>query len=180
MELTEEQYLVLAQSGDTEAFGMLISPYEQKIYLTCLRMLNSNHLDAEDMTQETFIKAWKHINQFKGNSSFSTWLYRIAINNCLSFHRKRKRNQEISLSQLSNDGMQFKDDSNFEQSFVDKVVLNQALSSLRKEYRAMIILRDIQGLSYEEISKIMACPVGTVCSRINRARNEMLRLLQEL
>ncbi|HHY83600.1 MAG TPA: sigma-70 family RNA polymerase sigma factor [Clostridiales bacterium] len=172
----ETQLLEQAKAGNLQAFEELISTYEKKIYNYCLRMTNSRE-DAEDLTQEVFVRVYKSIKTFKGSSQLATWIYRIAHNVCIDKYRKSKASV-VSISQLKNQ----EDEREIElpsrsPSPEDHVIrseqqklLLQCINRLKPEYRSVIILRDIQHYSYEEISDILNVPLGTVKSHINRAR----------
>jgi RNA polymerase sigma-70 factor (ECF subfamily) len=142
-----------------------------------------NEEDAKDMAQEALIKVFRSIKDFKGQSSFSTWLYRIVTNVCLDELRRRKNEKYISMdSTIQTDSgelhMELCSDKETPESVYERVeqreLIKKAICELNEEYRSAIVLRDVQGFSYEEISTMLDCSLGTVKSRINRARN-MLR-----
>ena len=165
-----------ARDGDISAFEKLISLYEKKIYNYCYRMTN-NHEDAEDLAQEVFIKVYRNLNKFKGNSKFSTWIYRIAYNTCVDKYRKKRKAKIFSLDYFNDEGvgnMQPVSDNPLPE---DEVIqkeryerIQACIASLKPKYKTVIILRDIQNYSYEEIAEILQLPLGTVKSHINRAR----------
>ncbi|HEY9061590.1 MAG TPA: sigma-70 family RNA polymerase sigma factor [Pseudobacteroides sp.] len=181
-----EKYLLgLSKKGDIEAFEMLMEKYQKKVFNIALRLLG-NYDDASEVTQEVFIRIYKSIGSFKGESQISTWIYRIATNVCLDELRKRKRKWVMSLDEEyhKENGdyiIQVEDDKPtpdvvMEQKTIKSAVKN-AIDKLSEKYKLIIILRDIQGFSYEEISEIVKTPVGTVKSRINRARLQLKELL---
>lgn len=178
MSENEKILLEKAKRGDIEAFELLIERYQKKVFTIALKMLG-NYDDASELAQEALIKVFKSIKNFKEESSFSTWIYRIVTNTCLDELRKRKKRQVIYIDEdISNADGEIKreivDHSMTPEYITEKKELkkavNEAIMSLSEEHRTVIILRDIQGMSYEEIAKITNCPEGTIKSRINRAR----------
>ena len=147
-----------------------------------------NHDDAYDISQEVFIRVFKSIKKFKGQSSFSTWLYRITTNACLDELRKRKNNKNIiSIDQeiQLEDGevfRQIEDDGPTPELVAERnelrEIIKEAISKLSDEHKEVIVLRDIQGFSYDDIAEIIKCPQGTVKSRINRARRMLKEILK--
>lgn len=182
--INENNLLQKARNGDVGAFEELTTEYYSKVYSICYRMLNNTE-DAYEQAQETFIKAFKYIKDFKGNCAISTWLYRIATNVCLDFIRKHKNKKAISIEQNTFEDLQLKDSLVSENPGPEKVAetnaqkqaIKEAMDKMNEKNRLVIILRDFMGLSYDEISDTMKVPVGTVKSRINRARNELRELL---
>ena len=177
----EKELIAKAKQGDMQAFEELILKHEKIVYNVALRMMNHSE-DAKDISQEVFLKAYRNIKNFDERSMFSTWLYRITTNTCIDEMRKRKGKQNYSLEEeLENeDGSmqrQIADEGDTpEESLMrgeEKGEILQALDTLSEEHRAAIILRDVKGLSYEEISEIIELPMGTVKSRISRARNQL-------
>ena len=176
-----------AQGGDYSAFDTLVQKYQERVYATIYHM-TSNHEDANDLTQETFIKAYKALNSFKGDSSFFTWVYRIAVNKTINFLKGRKNKIHLSLNDL---------DFNAEHdpeivTFISEKTprrdmgltelqqkLNEAMQKLSDVHRLVVTLHDVQGLSHEEISKIMDCNTGTVRSRLFYARQQLQGYLTE-
>lgn len=180
----ENSLLTKARQGDVQAFEELISSYYTKVYNICYRMLNNSE-DASEQAQETFIKAFRYIKDFKGNCSISTWLYRIATNVCLDYLRKNKNKRTVSLEQNTFDDIRVEDRLISDIPGPEKVVENnaqreairEAMSKMNEKNRIVIVLRDFMGLSYEQISETIKAPVGTVKSRISRARSELRDLL---
>jgi len=173
-----------AQKGDTEAFEMLVSKYEKKIYNISFRML-SDRDEAADAAQDVFIKVFRSLKNFKGESLFSTWLYRITSNVCLDILRKRKSNVvSFDAEFVQDDGeVKFEPPSTdpgveeeYEQSELKKLV-SDAVNELPETHRAMIVMRDFEDLSYSDIARILDCPEGTIKSRISRARSALKSLL---
>lgn len=179
MAFSEMQLLQSAIQGDVNAFETLVETHEKRIYNLCLRTMSQPE-DAWDMTQETLIKAWANLAKFKGKSAFGTWLYRIAVNTCMDELRRRKKHRTLSMDHLLEGGFVSPDPKgDFVDSSITRDQLEQALSQLTPEHRVIMTLRDIQGFSYEEIANILQCPLGTVRSRINRARGAMMKLIRE-
>ena len=182
---SEKNLLERAKSGDIAAFEQLIDSYQRKIFNIALRMLG-NYDDAGDLTQEVLIRIYRSIRSFKEQSSFSTWIYRITTNVCLDEIRKRKNRKVISLDEeiKFDDGdmkRQIESDEPTPEETAEtedlKKIVNDAIARLNEEHRIVIVLRDIQGLSYEEIADVLKCPEGTVKSRINRARQALKNIL---
>jgi RNA polymerase sigma-70 factor, ECF subfamily len=182
----ELDLLKKSKNGDIEAFEELIEGYQKKVFNITLRMLG-NYDDASEVAQEVFLKVFKAIRSFKEESTFSTWIYKITTNTCLDELRKTKNKKNISLDEelkLDNDEVKLQivdqrasPETLYEQKELKKAVM-EAIDQLSGEHRIIIILRELQGLNYEEIAKIVKCPVGTVKSRINRARQELREMLK--
>jgi len=169
------------RQGVVEAYDILVRRYQERIYATIYHM-TSNHEDANDLVQETFIKAFKALNSFKGDSSFYTWIYRIAVNKTINFLKQRKNRVQMSLNDVDFNAEHDPDlialvsertprrDLNIAEL---QEKLNGALQKLSEHHRMVVTLHDIQGLSHEEIGKIMDCNVGTVRSRLFYARQQL-------
>jgi RNA polymerase sigma-70 factor (ECF subfamily) len=179
--LSEEQLVKRSLQGDLQAFEELVLGYQSKVYALTFRYMG-NEEDAYDMFQETFIKAYRSLPSFKGQSSFGTWIYRIASNVCLDELRRRKRRiPTLSLDEPATtlDGNELEVEIADTSSSIDILYEQKELSSsiqevldqMKKEHKTAIILRDILDLSYEEMAKVMGCSMGTVKSRLSRARN---------
>ncbi len=186
----DEELVDKSQAGDLQAFEELVCRYERKIYTLAYRMTGNYH-DANDLAQEAFLRAFQAIKGFRGDSSFSTWLCRIAANVCRDELKKRYRtpvdylDEEISFGEQEVK-KQVPVDEPGPAELYEKHELQRELQALidtlTPEYRVAIILRDIQGLSYEEIAEQLECSLGTVKSRISRARSflkEKILSLQE-
>jgi len=186
-EQSEQALIKRCKNGDLQAFEELISKYEAKVFNITFRILG-DYTEAEDVSQDILIKVFKYIKGFKEQSSFYTWLYRITVNECMDMVKKRKKNSACSLDSP----LEFGDDEvtreiqDSGESVEQKVVRNElrkcladAIKLLKDEHRIVIVLRDVQGFSYEEISEITKCPPGTVKSRINRARCELKDILMK-
>ncbi len=184
--MTEQELLSRAKNGDTEAFGELICQNERKIYALTFRMVG-NREDAEDLAQEAFLNAWRGLQSFQGESSFSTWVYRLATNACIDYIRRQKRRQEVEDTtpleyedgdSLSLPDTTFEPQRKLEQREVQERV-QEGLKRLSDDHRKILILRELSGLSYDEIAVSLGLDTGTVKSRIARARNSLRKILQE-
>lgn len=178
----EYKLIQKAINGDASAFESLIIPYEKKVYNIALQMFKNEH-DAYDASQEVLIKVYRNLNKFKFESAFSTWLHRLAMNTCIDEYRKRKRHMThtTSMDQHSSESdapvRQYKDPNRTpeEQVLQQEVVgeVREALESLKEEQKMIIIYRDINGMTYDEIAQVYECSLGTVKSRIARARKAL-------
>jgi RNA polymerase sigma-70 factor (ECF subfamily) len=172
--------------GDVNAFEKLVTEYEKAVYAIAQRM-TGNPEDAADMTQETFIKAYNSLGSFRGDSKFSVWLYRIANNVCLDFLRSRSRKPTVSLSVEDDEGeetqLDVADESQSPELLLERGLTRDAvrrgLDTLPPDYKQILLLREIQGLSYEEIASALGIDLGTVKSRIFRARKKLCTFLIE-
>lgn len=187
--MTREQEAMIVRKvlqGDVNAFEKLVTEYERAVYAIAQRM-TGNAEDAADMTQETFIKAYNSLSSFRGDSKFSVWLYRIANNVCLDFLRSRSRRPTVSLSTEDDDGeetqLDIADESQSPELLLESALTRDAvrrgLDSLPPDYKQILLLREIQGLSYEEIAAALGIESGTVKSRIFRARKRLCTFLIE-
>ncbi|HXC57757.1 MAG TPA: RNA polymerase sigma factor RpoE [Steroidobacteraceae bacterium] len=176
------------QKGDKTAFDLLVRKYQHKVVKLVTRYLRDPS-DAEDVAQEAFIKAYRAIPQFRGDSAFYTWLYRIAINTAKNAIVSRDRNPvEFDLDMQNveeSSSMQLRlADSETPESLLQteeiRETVNRAIEALPEDLRTAIVLRELEGLSYEDIAQAMDCPVGTVRSRIFRAREAIDKRLSEV
>lgn len=174
--MNDEMLISRAAKGDASAFNELMTQYERKMYSICYRMCQ-NHEDAQDCLQEAMLRVYRAISGFKGQSSFSTWLYRVTMNSCLDELRKRKNKQSTSLDNLLESGWSPSDESDTPEHHAvaseKKRALHQAISELPEDMRSAIVLRDIEGFSYEEIADSLGINVGTIKSRISRGREKL-------
>ena len=184
--MNEEKLISRAAKGDASAFNELLGMHEKKMYAVCLRMCANNE-DAQDCLQEAMLRIFRSISGFKGQSSFSTWVYRVTMNTCLDELRKKKNKQSTSLDGLLETGWSPSNDSDTPEHHAiakeKRVAIRSAISELPDDMRAAVVLRDIQGFSYDEISEILSINVGTIKSRISRGREklrEKIRLKPEL
>ena len=166
----------LAQQGDADAFEALYNQHLRRIYNICWRMMG-NSADAQDLAQECMLKAWRALPNFKLDSAFGTWLYRIAVNAC-SDELRRRRMKFVSMEALAETGHE-PGHEGFEERTVTGGSIEWAIGCLQEEYRAAVVLRDVQGYAYEEIASILHCPMGTVRSRISRGREQLRALLTQ-
>ncbi|MGI6453655.1 MAG: RNA polymerase sigma factor [Syntrophomonadaceae bacterium] len=178
--ISEELLVKQSRQGDLKAFEELVLLYQDKIYALAYRYLG-NEEDANDLAQEAFIKAFRSLSSFKGESGFGTWLFRIASNLCLDELRGRKRRIKcLSLDEpvITSQGEELpKEIPDLSAAVDDKyekkelsLYIQKLLNELKPDYKAIIVLRDMMGFSYEEIAEILKCSQGTVKSRLNRAR----------
>ena len=185
--MTREQEAAIVRKvlgGDANAFETLVLEYEKNVYNIALRM-TGNSEDAADMTQEAFIKAYNSLQSFRGDSKFSVWLYRIVSNVCLDFLRSKNRRPTVSLSVEDDDGedaqLDVADESQSPELLLDRKLtrdsVRRGLDSLPPDYRQILLLREIQGLSYDKIAQALSLEVGTVKSRIFRARKRLCTFL---
>ena len=187
MEKTEAARLAQqAKAGDMQAFEELVLAHETFVYRVVIRIVG-NEQDAWDVAQEAFLRAYQSLGQFDGRSAFSTWLYRIAHNVAIDMLRKRKTGRELPLEGLndSDEGpaVQHEDPgpSPEEQALQRerRGKIREALCDLPEDYRLMVILRDLEGLSYQEIARQEGLAVGTVKSRVSRGRAQLKKALQK-
>ena len=176
-----------ARNGDLESYDELVKRYQERIYATIYHM-TSNHEDANDLAQEAFIKAFHALKSFKGGSSFYTWVYRIAVNKTINFLKQRKNKAQMSLDDLD---FNAEHDPDLVALISDKTPrrevnlaelqekLNAAMQKLSEPHRLVVTLHDVQGLSHEEIAKIMDCNIGTVRSRLFYARQQLQAYLSD-
>jgi len=171
------------RGGEKSLFEDLVLKHQDKIYNLCRHMLDNAH-DAEDAAQDTFIKAYQNLDNFKPNASFYTWLYRIGVNTCLDY---KKRPFWESLLRRSDDEEEYNLDPASSEPSPEKIyeskqlglVLRKGLSRLSAKLRAVIVLKEIEGLSYEEIAEVLNVSTGTVKSRLSRAREKLKSQLKK-
>ena len=189
---TEREYDQLlverVQAGDKRAFDVLVSKYQRRLMRLVSRLVH-DPAEAEDVVQETFIKAYRALRHFRGEAAFYTWLYRIGINTAKNYLVTQGRravtssDSDAEQAESFDDGNKLRDNNTPESVLASKQIaatVNAAMDVLPIELRTAIVLREIEGLSYEEISEIMACPIGTVRSRIFRAREVIAEKLKPL
>lgn len=183
----EKELVKKAKKGSMEAFEQLVIEHQTIVYNIIYRIMN-NPEDTYDLSQETFIKAYSNINQFNEESKFSTWLYRIATNASLDELRRRKGKETFSINQeIKGEDSQIvpqyiDDNKDIEKEVLEKEqaeIIEHALQELSKNHRVALVLRDIQGLSYDEISDVLEISLGTVKSRISRARRDMKKVIMQ-
>lgn len=184
-ELTEKALIEKCKKNDRNAFNTLVQTYQSKIINLAYGML-SNQEDACDAAQEVFIRVYRGIPSFEQKASFSTWIYRITVNVCNDMLRKRTRTAPtVSIYQDSDEEhiMELPDSSPTPSERIEitetQLLVKNALNELSDEYRTVITLYDLEGLSYDEISSVLQCPIGTIKSRLNRARKMLKKKLSE-
>ena len=185
----EEEYALIDRSleGDTEAFNELVVAFQSRIFSTVYHMVG-NYEDANDITQDTFIKAFKALRSFKKNSGFFTWIYRIGVNQTINFLNSRKKRKFLS---FDNEDYNPESDSDIISLISEKTPrkdvdlielkekLNEAIQKLSHKHKIVVIMHDIQGMSHEEISEILKCSNGTVRSRLFYARQQLQTFMSE-
>jgi RNA polymerase sigma factor RpoE len=183
----ENELVKRSRRGDLAAYDELVRRYQERIYATVYHM-TANHEDANDLAQEAFIKAFQALRSFKGGSSFYTWVYRIAVNKTINFLKQRRNRPQMSLNDLD---VNAEHDPDLVALISDKTPrrevhltelqekLNEAMLKLSEPHRLVVTLHDVQGLSHEEIAKIMDCNIGTVRSRLFYARQQLQAYLSD-
>ncbi|MCI8474541.1 MAG: sigma-70 family RNA polymerase sigma factor [Oscillospiraceae bacterium] len=174
--MDEASLIRAAQQGDQSAFARLVEANQGRIYSLCYRMTGNNE-DAADLTQEAFLNAWRGLGSFGGQAAFSTWLYRLASNACIDFLRREKRRMALSMTQEEDEEGRQTDlpderwapERELERKELQAAV-QEGLSTLSPEHRQVLLLRETEGLSYQEIAQCLSLEEGTVKSRIARAR----------
>lgn len=176
----EEVLIKRAKNGEMAAFEALVSAYERRVYTFALRSTNSEE-DALDITQEVFIKVYNSISSFKGESGFSTWIYKITMNKCIDFARSKK---DTVVKSIDDDNVltlpDIKDDNQPEKSLEKtelKKELETVLGMVSDEHRKIVVLRDVIGMSYDDIANELSIEKGTVKSRLARARSALRKIL---
>ena len=186
------ELIKLAKDGDPDAFGGLVLEFEQFVYNTACRVLTSSGLStdtAEDIAQESFIKAWRNLSSFRGDCSFSTWLFRITVNTARDSIRSASRRTAVSLTKLGEDdegdewdipvtsGDEVPEDALMKKEEI--IAVRRAIEALPEDQRQVIVMRDIHELSYQTIADALGLELGTVKSRINRGRASLNALLEK-
>ena len=184
MTQTERELVCRARAGDTAAFEQLMLDSQDRVYTLCLRM-TGNREDALDLAQETFLNAWRGLSSFQGNSSFSTWVYRLASNACIDFLRKRKRRQQgESPHSLDDEEAPLPEPADPRGSPEEELerrelrrAVERGLQALPDHHRQVLVMRELSGMSYQEIGAVLDLDLGTVKSRIARARLALKKFL---
>jgi RNA polymerase sigma-70 factor (ECF subfamily) len=178
---SDAQLIARAQRGDEEAFAALFEAHKRRVYSLCLRM-TGNTAEAEDLTQEAFLQLYRKISTFRGESAFSTWLHRLAVNVVL-MHLRKKGLQQISLDEAdtSQDEPVKRDYGSDDRRLtgsVDRIGLQKAIADLPPGYRAVFVLHDVEGYEHNEIAEIMKCSVGNSKSQLHKARMKLRERLR--
>lgn len=172
------------RAGESEAFGILVRRYQDRLYPTILRLAGCAE-DAHDLLQDTFLRAYQKLARFQGDSSFYTWVYRIAVNLALSDRRRRKGPTRVAASGGGSvldppDDPSHTDPSGPMERAERDAQVQAALNALQPDHRAVVVMKDLDGFRYEEIAEMLDIPVGTVRSRLHRARTELKQRLKHL
>ena len=185
IKMSDEDLMEKFQSGYEQAFNLLVERYEDRLHNFLYRYTH-NHQDCEDLVQETFFRVFRSRHSYERIAKFSTWMYTIAINLAKSLYKKKKKMTKVTIHKDPDDSEDrpmkledtdiLPDDSLHEKMCMDQ--LEKALKELSEDFREVVVLRDIQQLSYEEIAEIADLPMGTVKSRINRGRAQLQELLE--
>jgi len=190
VERSDRELVRVSRQGDKEAFRELVERYQRKIVSVALGMVH-NREDAMELAQETFVKAYENLANFKGDSSFYTWLYRIVVNLAIDFQRRERRRPTVALEDQGSGGSGDSYESAlkeerlgdpFEQTQAREIGdrVTAAVNELTPDHKAVILLREVEGLSYDEISRVMQCSKGTVMSRLHYARKKLQKKLQDI
>lgn len=174
----EASLIARSQRGDLEAFARLVAAHEDRVYHAAYR-ITGNADDARDAAQEAFLKAFRALPRYRHESAFSTWLHRISVNAALDLVRRRPQVPPVPLEDVALPAPAGNPEPEAERSELQRQV-HQALGRLAVDHRVIIVLRDLQGLAYEEIAEVLRIPVGTVRSRLSRARDALRVLLIDL
>jgi len=181
--MSDAEIIAMVLSGDVNAFEMIVKRYEKMIYNLALTK-TQNRENAQDLSQECFLRAYKMLRSYRTDSAFSTWIYRICQNLISDFYRKNKKMKTVSLS-ISDDGygddeIKEKDIADYDSEPSEQIIreekikkIREIINSLPEDLKEMIVLRDLQNLSYTEISEMLGVEIGTVKSRLNRAREKL-------
>ncbi len=187
MERSDHELVRACRRGDKEAFQELVERYQRKVVSVALGMVH-NREDAVEIAQETFVKAFENLDRFKGESSFYTWLYRIVVNRAIDFQRRERRHPTVALEEHAGAGEGYEDILKEERPTdpYQKVQAHEigdrvsaAINELTPDHKAVILLREVEGLSYDEISRVMQCSKGTVMSRLHYARKKLQKKLKD-
>ena len=182
--MEEKELISKAKRGDQDAFGQLVLAHQNKVYSLCVHLLGSRE-EAEDMAQEAFLRAWRSLDSFLGESSFSTWMHRLTTNLCLDHLRKQTRRQNISVAASLDDeeaaipepAGQTGDPHEALERGERRRALAKGLRELPEHYRRPLVMREVGGMSYQEIAAALELDLGTVKSRIARAREALRKIL---
>ena len=179
----ENEIIAKVVAGDVNAYAELVEEYQTRVYNLALKML-ANDADAQDIAQEAFLKAYRALDMFRGESGFSSWMYRLTTNLCIDFLRKEKKNRTDSITVVRNDepeeqeipDLRYNPETELERQEL-RGAIRSALMELNPEYRQAVVMRELGGMSYAEIADELEIELGTVKSRIARARQKMRSFL---
>ena len=171
--MNEKELILLLQQGDESAFETILRLYEKKVYTLCRRMCGNDE-DAQEAAQDAFLSLWRSAKSFRGDASLSTWLYRLATNACIDLLRRNKRGGERVSLDDEETTLELVDESPLPEQALERKetqrLVEKGLAALPEDYRAILLLREAEGLSYAEIAEAMHMELGTVKSRISRGR----------
>jgi RNA polymerase sigma-70 factor, ECF subfamily len=182
-QFTEQELILSAQTGDLEALSLIYDKYNRRVFNLCLRMIR-DRADAEDLTQDVFVQLFRKIHTFRGQSAFSTWLHRLAVNMVLMEIRSRKSHHyfltSLDAKNEDDDSLpeQFGREDNTLRGSLDRLVLQGALEELPPGYRLVFLLHDVHGYEHQEIAEILSCSVGNCKSQLHKARLKLRRLIE--
>jgi len=183
VELDDQQLVTASKHGDQDAFARLVQRYQRRIFNLVYRMLQQ-YEEASEITQETFLAAWQGLPSFRGDARFATWLYRIAYNCALKQLETRKRDRALQAALQAEQALEGEDTYKRADAQIDEherqAFVHEHLSRLPAKYRAVLILRHLQDMTYEEMAEILTMPVGTIKTHLFRARNLLKQRLQGL
>ena len=178
-ESTDSRTIVACQRGDREALHVLFEDYKDRVYSIAIYSLGGDEMAAADVTQQVFLKLMTRIGQFRGDSEFATWLYRLVVNTCHDEHRKQKRFVSLADSFVQTRAAGESPRARYARKELAARV-QSAVAELKPKLRWPILLKYVEGLSYEEIAKVLNCSKGTVASRLNRAHKALAKQLRHL
>jgi RNA polymerase sigma-70 factor (ECF subfamily) len=189
VERSDHELLRACRRGDKKAFEVLVQRYQRKVLAVAVGMVH-NPEDAMEIAQDSFVKAFQSLDRFKGESSFYTWLYRIVVNRAIDFQRRQRRQPTVAFEEggVGDEGKEVRGGLHSEtsvdpfrraQSHEIGERVTQAIDELTPDHKAVILLREVEGLSYEEISRVMQCSKGTVMSRLHYARKKLQKRLKD-
>ncbi len=182
MNTDDRRLIAECLNGQSAAFGELVRRYQERLYNSIYRVVD-NVEDANDVVQDAFLNAYQSLNSFKGDAEFFTWLYRIAFNTAISLKRKKKAVYRLEWGPDDKSGLEPADDSAYSspgaslERTEEEAVVQAALNRLSPEHRAVLVLKDLEGQKYEDIAEILDVPIGTIRSRLHRARVELRDVL---
>jgi RNA polymerase sigma-70 factor (ECF subfamily) len=184
VEVNDQTLIAACLEGRTDAFGTLVRKYQDRLFRTMIALVGSRE-DAQDVVQDTFVRAFQNLGSYRSGAAFYTWLYRIAVN--AAFSRSRRRRPKLSVDhhreQTGADPADVREGSNPQENLERRERVRQvhdALARLSEEHRTVLVLKELEGYRYEEIAAILKCPVGTVRSRLHRARAELREILSSM